>query len=107
MSVKSIIQRKLAHLDVEKAVGYYVDTSNLTAAMGFVAALETAYAHISRNPATGSSRYAFETNLPGLRSWPLTKYPYLIFYVDLDRHIDVWRVLHMAIDIPNWLASEG
>ena len=47
-----------------------------------------------------------DLNLPGLRTWPLTKYPYLIFYIELDQQIDVWRVLHMATDIPNWM-TEG
>ncbi len=106
MSVKAIVQRSLAHSDVERAVSYYVEVANSATALGFVDALEAAYAHIGRNPSTGSPRYAHEINLPGLRAWPLTKYPFLIFYVELDQHIDVWRVLHMATDIPKWLAQD-
>jgi toxin ParE1/3/4 len=26
--------------------------------------------------------------------------PYLIFYIDRDDHVDVWRVLHAQRDIP-------
>jgi toxin ParE1/3/4 len=33
-------------------------------------------------------------NLPGLRFWPLTRYPHLVFYIEMDDHVDVWRVLH-------------
>jgi toxin ParE1/3/4 len=106
VSAKTIVQRSLAHLDVEKAVSYYLEVANSAIALEFVDALEAGYDHIGRNPATGSPRYAHEINLPGLRAWPLTKYPYLIFYVEFDQHIDVWRVLHMAIDIPNWLAPD-
>lgn len=106
MSTKTIVQRSLAHSDVEKAVSHYLEVASPATALGLVDALEAAYAHIDRNPATGSPRYAHEINLPGLRAWPLTKYPYLIFYVELDQHIDVWRVLHMATDIPNWLAQD-
>ena len=58
---------------------------------------------VGRNAATGSPRYAHELDLPGLRSWPLKRYPYLIFYVEREDHIDVWRVLHGERDIPAWL----
>jgi len=42
-------------------------------------------------------------NLPGLRFWPLTHYPHLVFYMEADDHIDVWRVLHGEQDIPAWM----
>jgi toxin ParE1/3/4 len=41
--------------------------------------------------------------LPGLQSWPLTRYPHLVFYVERPDHIDVWRVLHGQRDIPAWM----
>lgn len=91
---------------MEQAIGYYLEVANAPAALGFVDHLEAGYRHVARNPATGSPRYAHELNLPGLRAWPITKYPYLIFYVELDQHIDVWRVLHMAQDIPNWMTLD-
>jgi len=106
LSAKPIVQRSQAHADVEQAIGYYLEVASASAALGFVDALEAGYNHVARNPATGSPRYAHELNLPGLRAWPLTKYPYLIFYVELDQHIDVWRVLHMAKDIPNWMTLD-
>lgn len=48
-------------------------------------------------------RYAHELALPGLLYWPLRRYPYLVFYVERDDHVDVWRVLHGVRDIPEWL----
>ena len=45
------------------------------AAQGFIDALEQAYAHIRRQPASGSPRYAHELLLPGLRFWRCTRYP--------------------------------
>ena len=48
-------------------------------------------------------QYAHELNLPGLRFWPLKRFPYLVFYVEHASHIDVWRVLHGKRDIPVWL----
>ncbi|WP_353506701.1 type II toxin-antitoxin system RelE/ParE family toxin [Variovorax sp. J31P179] len=73
--------------------------------MRFIDALERAYAHIGRHPGTGSSRYAQELNLPGVRFWPLTRHPYLVFHVERDDHIDVWRVLHGRRDVPAWMAD--
>ncbi len=72
-------------------------------ALGFMDSLEHAYTHIARHPATESPRYAHELNLHGLRTWPLTRYPYLVFYVERFDHIDVWRVLHGQRDIPAWM----
>lgn len=90
MKRKPVSPRRLADEDV---VG----------ALGFIDALESAYDRISRHPATGSPRYAHELDLPGLRSWPLTGYPFMVFYVERPDRIDVWRVLHAQRDIPSWL----
>jgi toxin ParE1/3/4 len=30
-------------------------------------------------------------------------YPHLVFYVERDDHVDVWRVLHGSRDIPAWM----
>ena len=51
-------------------------------------------------PAAGSSRYARALDLPGLRSWPLKRYPYLVFYTEREDSVDVWRVLHGRRDVP-------
>jgi toxin ParE1/3/4 len=101
-----VIPRELALRDVEQAVAYYLDEGATSAALGLIDALEKAYAHIGRQPATGSPRYAHELNLPGLRFWPLTRYPYCVFYTEKSDHIDVWRVLHGQRDIPAWLQTE-
>ena len=58
---------------------------------------------MGEHPATGSPRYAAELNLPSLRSWIVTGFPHLIFYVEREADIDVWRVLHGARDVPAWL----
>ena len=68
--------------------------------MKWMRSMRFKYAHIARHTGTGSPRYTHELNLPGLRSWPLPKYSYLIFYMEPREHIDVWRVLHMHLDIP-------
>jgi toxin ParE1/3/4 len=103
VKLKPIIPRVMANRDVDEAIKHYLDQDAAPAALGLIDALEQAYAHISKHGATGSPRYAHELNLPGLRFWPLTRYPYLIFYVEQHNHIDVWRVLHAQRDIPAWM----
>ena len=103
MKAKPVIPREQANRDVDEAVAYYLSEAGGGVALGFIDALEKAYGHIGRHPAAGSLRYAHELNLPCLRSWPLARYPHLVFYVEHPEHIDVWRVLHGQRDIPAWM----
>lgn len=103
MKANAVIPREQANRDVDEAVAYYLGEAGEAVALGFINALEKAYGHIGRHPAMGSPRYAHELNLPGLRAWPLTRYPYIVFYVERSDHIDFWRVLHGQRDIPAWM----
>lgn len=103
MKAKPVVPRQLALRDVEEALAHYLEEGAEAAAMGFIDALAQAYQHIGLHPATGSPRYAHELNLPGLRVWPLARYPHLVFYMERADHIDVWRVLHGQRDIPAWM----
>ena len=106
MKTKPVILRELADKDAENAVEYYLQAAEDRVALGFIEALQKAYEHIARYPQTGSPRHAHVLNVPGLRVWPLKRYPYLVFYVEQGDHIDVWRVLHSHSDIPVWLRDE-
>jgi toxin ParE1/3/4 len=103
LTAKPVIARALAAQDIDDAIAYYLMEDAPQAALGFIDALEQAYTHIGRYPGTGSPRYAHALDLPGLRCWPLTRYPQLIFYFERAHDIDVWRVLHGQRDIPAWL----
>jgi toxin ParE1/3/4 len=103
VKAKAVVPREQANRDVEEAVAYCLGEATVQVALGFVDALEHAYAHVGRHPATGSPSYAHELNLPGLRAWPLKRYPYIVFYVERPDCIDVWRVLHGQRDIPAWM----
>jgi toxin ParE1/3/4 len=103
--VKGIVPRELANRDVEEAIDRYLSAATAKAALGFVDELEKAYAHIARHPASGSPRYAHQLGLADLRFWPLSRCPYLVFYVECDQHIDVWRVLHEQRDVPAWMSE--
>jgi toxin ParE1/3/4 len=45
--------------------------------------------------------------MPGLRAWRLSRYPYLVLYVEREEDIEVWRVLHGEREIPAWLREGG
>jgi len=96
---KPVAPREQACRDVEDAVAHHLGEGIETAALSFIDALENAYRHIARHPATGWPRYAHEFNLPGLRSWPLMRCPYVVFYVEYTDHVDIWRELHGQRDI--------
>ena len=102
---KPLHRRARADADVQGAIDYYLAEAP-EAVAGFVDALEAAYQHLQRAPATGSPRYAHELNLPGLRFWLCSRYPYLVFYVEFADRIEVWRVLHAKRDIPAWLQDD-
>jgi toxin ParE1/3/4 len=72
----------------------------------FIDALQAAVTRIAVNPGVGSPRYATTLAMPGLRSWRLTRFPYLIFYVEREHEVDLWRVLHEQRDIPRRFTPE-
>lgn len=106
MKSKPIIPREIVRQDVNEAISYYLEEGAEHAALGFIDALEQAYSHLARHPDMGSPRYSYELDIPGLRSWPLKRYPHLIFYVNRTDHVDVWRVIDGSRDIPAWLRDE-
>jgi toxin ParE1/3/4 len=101
VKAKPVIPRSQADRDVDGAIAYYLEQRAVDAALGFIDALERAYGDIGRHPAAGSPRYAHELNLPDLRFWLVPGYPYVVFYVECDDHVDVWRVLHAQRDVPS------
>ena len=103
MSAKPIVPREHARRDIEEAVDFYAREAGERVALGFIDMVESAYRAIAIRPIAGSPRYASELNLPGLRCRSLRRYPYLVFYVEREDHIDVWRVLHARRDIPAWM----
>jgi toxin ParE1/3/4 len=103
VTTKPVVPRAQAILDVGEALAHYLLEDAAQAALGFIDALEAAYAHIGQHPGTGSPRYAHELDLPGLRAWKLARYPHWVLYVEQPQRIDVWRVLHGQRDIAVWL----
>ena len=103
MTGKAIVLREQARRDVDEAVEHYLAEARAAVALAFIEGLEEAFRRMGEHPASGSPRYARELDLPGLRSWVVRGFPYLVFCLEREADIDVWRVLHGARDTPAWL----
>ncbi len=98
--------RQRAIDDADTAFDYLQAQAPPGTAENFVDDLERAFRLLARHPLSGSLRFAFELDIPHLRTWSLERFPYLIFYVVSDDQIDVWRILHASRDVPASLAGE-
>ena len=98
-----VIPRRLATQDLRDAAAHYAGEVDAATARRFIDAVQQAFTLIARQPGIGSPRYAVELDLPGLRARPVEQFPYLIFYLEQEDHIDVLRILHARRDIPTSL----
>jgi len=97
--------RAVAANDIERAVDHYRDEAGADVAARFVDAIERAMRRLARQPQLGSLRFAYDLGIPDLRVFPIDRFPYLVFYVEQNDRLDVWRVLHDRRDIPATLAT--
>ncbi len=105
MNSLPVVPRARALEDIEQAVDHYVQEAGLDTAYAFIDALEHAYAYIGTHAQAGSTRWAHELNLPGLRSVRLKPFPWVVFYMPYPTHVDVWRVLHAKRDMAAWIGD--
>ncbi|MDE2869395.1 MAG: type II toxin-antitoxin system RelE/ParE family toxin [Chloroflexota bacterium] len=103
MTPKPVVLRRRARHDIDEAIDHYSTVATSALALAFIDALEETFRRVAEHTASGSPRYADELALPGLRSCVVKGFPYLLFYVEREADIDVWRILHAARDIPTWL----
>ncbi|MBI5279678.1 MAG: type II toxin-antitoxin system RelE/ParE family toxin [Burkholderiales bacterium] len=102
-ATRQVVLRALAVADADAAIEWYLEEAGPEVALGFIDALQAANAHIARHPGTGSLRWGQALDIPGLRCWRLSRFPFLVFYFETQAGVDVWRVLHAERDIPAWL----
>ncbi len=95
-----VVPRRLGTQDLRDAAAHYAAEADAATARRFIDAAEQAFTVIARQPGIGSPRYAVELDWPGLRTHPVARFPYLIFYLEQADHLDVLRVLHADRDIP-------
>lgn len=105
MTGKAIRLRPAAIGDHEGVADYYLEQSGAKLATRFSAALKSAFERIGRNPGVGFRLVGDDCGLPGLRTWPIPDFPFLVCYFDMLDYIDVWRILHGARDLDAVLAD--
>ncbi len=106
MPARPVRLRERAAVDIDRAVDHYLAEADTDVALRFVEAVERAIGQIGRSPHSGSLRFSYELEIPGLRVRPLARFPHLVFYVVGDDVMDVWRILHTRRDIPTAMADE-
>ncbi|WP_255568880.1 type II toxin-antitoxin system RelE/ParE family toxin [Comamonas sp. NLF-1-9] len=104
--MKALHRRIQASQDIDQTIAYYSEHASKGVADRFLDELELALQHIAQHPGTGSPRHARKLHINNLRFWPLTRFPYSVFYIEHADHIDVLRVLHQASNIPRHLQSK-
>lgn len=103
--MKPLHWHPLARRDTEQAAAWYAKQGGLVLELAFTDALQATTGLISTHPGIGSPRYATVLNLVGLRCWPVKGFPQLVFYIERETQLDVWRVLHAQRDIPAWMGA--
>ena len=99
MRRKIVLRREAALEDGRRATIYYAREGGPDVAGRFVAALEGAYRSIREHPRLGSPRFGEVLGIDGLRTRRVRRFPYMVFYVEAEDRVEVWRVLHVQADI--------
>jgi toxin ParE1/3/4 len=92
-----------AERDVRTAILYYRVEVGVSLASRFASAFAQSLRQIRQHPDRGSSRFADELGIDGMRHIKVARFPFLIFYLARSEVIEVWRVLHNRQDIPTTL----
>jgi plasmid stabilization system protein ParE len=67
--------------------------------------LEETYVQMEALPGMGSVRHFGRKDLQGVRIIPVTGFEhYLLFYMTMQKHVKVLRILHAARDFPTIFA---
>lgn len=100
--MKSLTIQARAMRDMEQARAYYQrEAVHMTAA--FATELDEALLHVQRQPGMGSPRWGLQLGLPCLGAWSLCQFPYVLMCRLTSEKIQLLRVLHQSIDIPQHL----
>ncbi len=105
MNPKPVIVLPQAETDIDEAIDWYASIGGNALSDQWLLSVRSAMHRIAENPHIGSTRYALPLKLDELRFWAVTGFPYLMFYVERESHIDVSRVLHGKRDIPAWMGA--
>jgi toxin ParE1/3/4 len=92
-------RHQLADQDIIEAIDFYNDALAYQASTKFLTAIEKALRFIWAFPEAGSSRLSEILGLKQFKTWPLTKFPFLVIYMVEDESIDIVRLIHQKRDL--------
>jgi toxin ParE1/3/4 len=92
-------RHELADQDIIEAIDFYNDALAYQASTRFLNAIEKALQFILVFPDAGSSRLCEILGLKQFKTWPLTKFPFLVIYIVEDESIDIVRLIHQKRDL--------
>ncbi len=98
--MKRTALRPRARQDLRKITAHYRKEGGSSLALRWTEALEEALRQLADFPGIGSPSPAATTGIEGLRSLVVSRFPYLIFYIEHVAQVDVLRVLHERRDVP-------
>jgi toxin ParE1/3/4 len=96
--VKRLEFRVVALADIDAVADFYA-LVNHRIAKRWINAVQTVAGEVSRRPSFGSTIYAEQLGIEGLRHRQIPGFPYLLFYVERDDSIAIVRVLHERRDV--------
>jgi len=107
LTVRILLRHKLADKDIIEAIDFYNDTLAYQASTKFLDAIEKALRFIMAFPEAGSSRLSEILEFKQFKTWPLTKFPFLVVYIVKDESIEIVRLIHQKRDLSEPLRRES
>ncbi len=86
--MKPVILHSEAIAELDGAIAYY-DDQEVGLGLDFLAEVEQAIGNIHQNPNLGAVH-----NAPGLRRYVIQRFPFLIFYAELEASIWIVAIAH-------------
>ena len=107
MTGRRLRRHSLADKDIIDAIDFYNDALAYQASTRFLDAIEKALRFILAFPKAGSSRLGEMVGLKQFKTWPLTKFPFLVVYFVDNQEIDFVRLIHQKRDFSEPLRAES
>ena len=91
-----LVVRARADVDVDEHALYFA-RSSLNVAIRFLDRVWDSFQRIASNPDLGFADQMTTPRLGSVRVWPVRDFPnHLIYYREIDRRVEIIRVLHAA-----------
>jgi toxin ParE1/3/4 len=98
--------RPKAWLDIEESMTWLREQASKETAIRFWQRTQETFAALARQPGIGRPRPDLKP--AGLRSWRVERFEkWLVFYLPKDTEVEIIRVRHGMMDLPEIFAGDG